>query len=201
MAEGENSSGATENQQPANTELAQVVVAPQVGTDSALLAPAATAIPPKGPDGSISWTASEFVAHHKSAGWYLALAGAAIAVAALVWLATKDKISSSVVLIGAAAFGAYGARKPRQLQYSLDQQGLTIAAKHYAYRQFRSFAIVPEGAFNSIVFVPLKRFAPLTTIYYDPTDEDKIVALLSDKLPVEEREKDFIDRLMWRIRF
>jgi hypothetical protein len=39
--------------------------------------------------------------------------------------------------------------------------------------------VVPEGAFNSIVFMPLKRFAVPLSIYYDPKDEDKIIAVLS----------------------
>ncbi|HET7320738.1 MAG TPA: hypothetical protein VFI84_04105 [Candidatus Saccharimonadales bacterium] len=163
--------------------------------------PAAVAIPPAGPEGSISWTASEFIAHDKSAGWYLMLGGATIALAAIIWLVTKDKISAGVVVFGAALFGIYAARKPRQLQYQLDSSGLTIGQRHFVYHDFRSFSVVPEGGINSIVLSPLKRFAPLTTIYYDPADEDKIVALLSDRLPVERRQKDLVDRLMWRIRF
>lgn len=163
--------------------------------------PTSTAIPPSGPDGSISWTASEFIAHHKSPGWYLALAAAAVVAALIVWLLTKDEISAGVVVLGAVFFGIFAARKPRQLQYRLDNQGLSIGERRFSYQAFRSFAIVPEGAFNSIEFVPLKRFAPLITIYYDPADEAKIVALLSDRLPVESRQKDLVDRLMWRIRF
>ncbi len=163
--------------------------------------PNATAIPPGGPEGSISWTASEYIAHQKSPNWYLLLAVGAIVLAFLVWLLTKDKISAAVVIVAAIFFGGYGARKPRQLQYHLDSNGLTIGMRHLPYHQFRSFAVMPEGAFNSIVFMPLKRFAPLTTIYYDPVDETKIVALLADRLPMEQRQKAMIDRLMWRIRF
>ncbi|HET9174239.1 MAG TPA: hypothetical protein VFN56_03070 [Candidatus Saccharimonadales bacterium] len=163
--------------------------------------PLTTAIPPTGPDGSIQWIASEYVAHHKSPGWYLGLAGAAILAAAIVFLLTRDKISSAVVLIGAAVFGAYGARKPRQLDYRLDERGVTIGQRSFMYEEFRSFSLIPEGAFQSIVFVPMKRFMPLTTIYFDPADQDKITALLSQRLPYEERQKDLIDRLMWRIRF
>jgi len=163
--------------------------------------PVAVAAPPQGPDGSIEWTASEFIAHEKSAIWYLSLSGAALLLAGLVWLVTKDKISAGVVIFGAVLFGIYAARKPRQLQYRLDNHGLAIGAKHFSYGAFRSFSVVPEGGINSIVFSPLKRFAPLITIYYDPADEAKIVALLSERLPTEVRKKDAIDRLMWRIRF
>lgn len=153
------------------------------------------------PEESISWMASEFIAHNKPPFWYMALIGGAAVLAALVWLFTKDKISTGVVVVAAITFASYGARKPRQLQYQLTESGLMVGEKYHDYQEFRSFSVVPEGAFSSIVFMPLKRFAPLTTIYYDPADEAKIIDLLAERLPHEERQKDLIDRLMWRIRF
>ena len=184
-----------------NSENGSWQFSPETGSRADAVNPTATAIPPQGPEGSISWTASEFVAHHKSPGWYLGLTAAAIAGALLVWFVIHDKISAGVVLVAALFFGIFAARKPRQLQYRLDNNGLSIGEKKFPYRTFRSFALVPEGAFNSIEFLPLKRFSPLTTIYYDPADEAKIVALLADRLPLEHRQKSLIDRFMWRIRF
>ena len=150
---------------------------------------------------SITWTASEFIAHSKTAGWYIMLTVAAVILAAADWLLTKDLVSSIIILFAALLLGVYAAHKPRQLQYQLDDMGLTIGDKRFTYDQFQSFAIVPEGAFSSIVFMPLKRFAPFTTIYYDPADEEKIITLLADRLPMEAREHDAIDRFMRRIRY
>ncbi len=168
---------------------------PETAIDDAP-APATT----DGPDG-ISWTASEFVAHEKSATWYLALAGSAAVIAALIYLLTRDKISTAVVIVGALTLGFYGARQPRQLDYRLNAEGVNIGQKYYRLEDFRSFAVVPEGAFASVIFMPLKRFAPLVTIYYAPTDEDKIVKLLSDSLPLEPHRADAVDNFMRRIRF
>lgn len=167
---------------------------PEPSLDRVETAPAAA-------EGSISWTASEFVAHEKSSGWYLGLTAIAAVVACFVFLITRDIISTVVVLVGAAAFGILGSRKPRQQQYILDVGGLTIGQKRYDFGQFRSFSVVPEGAFSSIVFMPLKRFAQLTTIYYAPEDEDKIVDIISQSLPFEERPADAVDSLMKRVRF
>ena len=109
---------------------------------------------------------------------------------------------SAAVIIGAAfLLGIYGGHKPRELQYGLDARGLTVGEKRHGYDEFRSFSVLPEGAFSSIVFMPLKRFALTTTIYYAPEDEDRIVAMLSDYLPLEDRDHDAIDRLMHRIHF
>jgi hypothetical protein len=129
------------------------------------------------------------------------LIAVSVAIAALVWLLTKDKISAGVVIVAGIALAGYGARKPRQLEYELDPEGLRIGEKYYAYDAFRSFAVLDEGAFSSIAFMPLKRFAPLTTIYYDPADEERIINLLADRLPMEDRQHDIIDRFMRRIRY
>ena len=152
-------------------------------------------------DANISWTASEFVAHHKSPGWYLILTAGAVVASILVYLVTHDIISSIVILFAALAFGVVGARQPRELAYRLDDYGLTIGSRQNSYGDFRSFSVMQEGAFSSIVFVPHKRFAPLTTIYYDPSDEQRIADMLSNRLPLQLRQNDAIDRLLWRIRF
>ncbi len=175
---------------PAPTEVPPVA-------ETADIAP--TALPQASAE--ISWTASEFVAHDKSASWYAVLAVVVAVLAFGVFLLTKDKISTAVVLVAGVALGIYGARKPRQLQYALNEQGLTIGDKHYSYDQFRSFVVIDEGAFSSIAFTPLRRFGQLTTIYYDPKDEDAIIALLADRLPMEEKGRDAVDSFMKRIRF
>jgi hypothetical protein len=156
--------------------------------------------PPQAESNSVTWTASEFVAHHKSITWYLLLALGAIVLAAVVWLLTKDTFATAVVIIGALLLGVYATHKPRQLSYALDDQGLTIGGRYHPFAEFRSFTIVPEGAFLSIELSPLKRFATFTTIYFDPADEDRITELLSAHLPFEERISDPIDQLVRRIR-
>lgn len=151
--------------------------------------------------GPITWTASEFIAHEKSANWYGGLAAASLVIAALVYLVTRDKVSTVVVLIAGLSLGFYANRKPGQQRFQLDDQGVTIGQRFHGYGEYRSFAVMDDGAFSSISFMPLKRFGQLTTIYYDPQDEDAIVNLLAARLPMEQRDHDAIDRFMKRIRF
>ena len=150
---------------------------------------------------AVTWTASEFVAHDKSSEWYTLLALGALAGAGLMYILTKDFISVAVVVVAALLFGVYGAHKPKQLQYRIDLHGITIGGKHYSYDQFGTFSVIPEGAFSSIVLMPLKRFAVPLTIYYAPEDEDKIAELLSAQLPYEQRRRDAVDSLMRKVRF
>lgn len=150
---------------------------------------------------AVHWTASEFIAHEKQPSWYGALIGLTLLITVVIFLLTRDIISSLVVIIGAIFFGIYAARQPRQIAYMLDERGLKVGQRFYEFSQFRSFSVVPEGAFNSIIFMPHKRFAPLTTIYFAPESEDEIVDILSGELPYTEHTHDFVDRLMRHIRF
>ncbi len=152
-------------------------------------------------DGSVEWTASEFIAHTKSIIWYLALAGITLVLAALIFLITKDKISTAVVVVAGVLLGVYGARKPKEVNYKLSGDGLVMADKNYPLSNYRSFSVIEEGAFRTLVFLPVKRFGLLLSIHYDPVDEDKIMNILGQYLPMEERKKDLLDDLLWKIRF
>ncbi|MDL2341576.1 MAG: hypothetical protein QFB87_00660 [Patescibacteria group bacterium] len=152
-------------------------------------------------DPAITWTASEYIAHHKSTKWYAMLGLVAVIIAALVWLMTKDTISALVVIVGAAVLGGYGSRPPRELTYQLDTNFLTIGDKNYDLDTFRSFTVDDQQAFASVNLMPLKRFAPALSIYFAPDDEAAIVDLLSLRLPLEQHHDDPIDRLMRKIRF
>jgi hypothetical protein len=124
-----------------------------------------------------------------------------VVLAVLIWLLTRGIIPPLVILVCAGVLGFYASRQPRQLPYRLDDQGIMIGQKFFGYENFRSFAIMQEGAFDSLVFMPLKRFSQLTTIYYAPELADQIVDFLANRLPMEERQPDTVDRFMNRIRF
>jgi hypothetical protein len=175
---------------------------PVIGSEPEEATPGPSADVPILTDGDgVSWTASEFIAHQKSPAWYGGLVAVALVLTVVIFAITRDIISVIVIFLGMGAFWYYAGRQPRQLQYQLDSQGVMIGQKRYSYDSFRSFAVVPEGAFSTIVFMPLKRFAPLITIYYAPENEDQIINVLSPHLPLEEYRHDAIDRLMHRIRF
>lgn len=157
---------------------------------------------PQAPEeGVITWRAGEYLHHQKTGKWFGALMVGAVVLAGIVYLLTRDIMATIVVLVAAGAFAYYGKREPRELDYRLDPDGLTIGGKFYPYDLFRSFAVMRENGQPMIALLPLKRFAPLTTIYYEPAIEDAVVDALADQLPMEERQPDAIDRLMSKIKF
>jgi hypothetical protein len=149
----------------------------------------------------VSWTASEFIAHRKSARWYGVLTIGAVALIVGLFFWTHDFVSIVAVVIMAIILGLTAGHKPRAIEYRLDRAGLAIGQKFYPYEYFRSFAVVDEGVVSSIMFAPLKRFMPPLTIYYDPEDEERIIGVLSKYLPFQQTPPDMIDRFARRIRF
>lgn len=148
-----------------------------------------------------TWTASEYIAHNKGFGWYALLFLAAAVLAAAVYFVSRDVVSTATIGIIEVIFAVAAARKPRVLTYSLDGSGLTIGQKFYPYSNFKSFALIQQGAFPSITFMPLKRFMPSLSIYFAPDDQEKILDALSKHLPMEQSQGELVDRLMHRIRF
>ena len=147
------------------------------------------------------WTASEYVANPKNKSWFSLLAAASIFVAAIVYVVTRDLISTSVTIILGILLGIFAARQPRTLQYRIDSKGIHIGQKFYEYAGFKSFSVAHEHAMAYISLMPLKRFMPPLAIHYDVQDEDKIVQTLADYLPFEEHKPDMVDSLTRRIRF
>jgi len=177
---------------------------PEPSPSAALLQPQAVASPHDSTNNTnegLAWTASEFVSHEKNAAWYLLLTVIAVGIAGVVYLLTKDEITTGTVILVAIAFGFYGAKKPRQLPYQVDNGGIKVAGRSFQYTDFKSFAIAREGAFSSIVLMPHRRFAALTVMYYAPDDEAAIVNVLAAHLPLEIHKADLLEKLMLHIRF
>jgi hypothetical protein len=149
----------------------------------------------------VTWTASEFIAHEKTSAWYLGLAGVTVVLSALGFLITRDLFTIFIIVFCAGIFGYMAARQPRQLEYGLSPSGIHIGPKFYPYGDFTAFAVIEEGKFSSIDFMPMKRFAPILSIYYDPAQEASVLEVLSQHLPFANHKRTAVDELMHKIRF
>lgn len=149
----------------------------------------------------ITWTASEFIAYQKNFGWYALMLIAVIGMAGVAFLLLDDYISSISILFIGILFIIFASRKPRVLNYRLDSSGISIGDKMHPFSQFKSFSIIDEGSLRSISLLPLQRFMPAISMYFEPQDESKIIEALANYLPHEDRKQDPIDKLMHKIRF
>lgn len=149
---------------------------------------------------SVSWTASEYIDHSRGADWYLGLVAGTVVLAAAVYFVTKDYFAGGVIAAVGIIVGVFSTHKPRQIQYELASTGLRVGDKSYPLSLFKSFALIREGALSSVNLVPIKRFMPPLSIYFDPSDEQKIVTILGEHLPLAEGGLDAVERLSRRLR-
>ena len=149
---------------------------------------------------AFQWQASEFVQHHKGAGWYLGL-GAIFLVLLGVAIFTQQWLSIAVFIVMAVAVAVYAHKPPRILTYMLDFKGITIENKFYAYDQFRSFAVLQDSEWHAIDLEPTQRFMPRLTVIFVSEDLEGIVEHLSLHLPRSDRQPDLIERLTRYVRF
>ena len=149
----------------------------------------------------VSWTASEFIAHHKSAGWYTTVVASFAAVCLVIYLVTGDIVSVVAISIVVGLFLVVSSKKPRQQAYSVSNEGISVGQKFYPYADFKSFSLVHEGAVGYVSLMPLKRLMPEISIYFAPEDEARIIDVLAENLPNDQRGDKGLDRVMKQLRF
>jgi uncharacterized membrane protein YobD (UPF0266 family) len=150
---------------------------------------------------TISWTASEYIEHTRGSSWYAGLAVGTIVLSIIVYFLTKDRFATAIIVVLGIIVGSVAHRKPRQVEYQLTNRGVYVGEKFYAYKEFKSFSLTEEGPLRSLMLIPLRRFAAPVTMYLEREDEESVISLMGEHIPMEERSPDRIDSLSRRLRF
>lgn len=137
-----------------------------------------------GVDDEVSWTASEYISHAKGPLWYVGffIATGILAVVMFLW---ADLLSSITLVAFAVALFLGASRPPKVITYQVTARGLVAGDKLHPYTRFKSFVIKDEGAVSSIMLVPVGGMNLPVTAYYAPEDEKRIVAVVSQHLPMQ----------------
>lgn len=149
----------------------------------------------------VTWTASEYIDHSRGFSWYVVLSVGTAVLSAVVYLITKDIFATIITALVGVVVWVFSLRKPQEITYKLSQDGLEAGNKTYNYSQFKSFSIIREGGLYSINLMPIKKFMPIITVYFEPNQEEKIVNIVGQHLAYEQRGMDSIERLTRRLRF
>jgi len=150
---------------------------------------------------AVSWVASEYISQTKNGGWYFALFGAIVLICGVVYLVSRDLLSVIFLSVMGILFAVIASRKPRQMQYTIDAEGILIGNREYDFGNFKSFSLQHDGAVGYISLLPLKRFMPEIVIYYAPEDEQRIFDALALNLPNENHKETIADKFARIIRF
>ena len=182
------------------TETYQPVAEPQV-EEAVPQEQSAPRTAPQVEEPPVQWVAREYVELHKGAGWYIVFVIVALLLIAVDLLWLKSITFSVLVVVMSVALVIYANRPARDIQYTLSgRQGLYIGEHLHHLSEFRAFGLIKDGDHNSIMLIPVKRFAPGVSVYFPEEVGEQIVDILGQRLPMETLKLDAIDIVVRKLR-
>ncbi|MFZ2125998.1 MAG: hypothetical protein WAV04_00610 [Candidatus Microsaccharimonas sp.] len=164
-------------------------------------APAIDMSAAKNADKPVTWTAQEYVHLDKSPIWFVLFAIVVLGLISVDVFFLQSWTFSALVVVMAVAVIIYTRRPPRTLTYALSgQQGLYVGERLYHFDDFKAFGLIKDGDHNSIMLIPVKRFAPGVSVYFPAEVGEQIVDILGQRLPMEDLKLDVIDVVVRKLR-
>lgn len=149
----------------------------------------------------VTWSAQEYIHIDKGTGWFFLFALVILALIAVDIFLLKSWTFSALVIVMAVAIIIYVRRPPRTLTYALSPaQGLYVGERLYHFDEFRAFGLIKDGNNHSIMLIPRKRFAPGVSVFFPEEAGERIVDILSQRLPAEELKLDIVDIVIRKLR-
>ena len=147
----------------------------------------------------VVWSAHEFIHRDKGTGWFALFV---TVIVALIGVSVWTSAWSFTVLIVVIAFVivVYSRRPPRDLNYSLNNDGLTIDNTLHEFENFKSFGVIRDGEEFSVMLIPTQRFQPGITVYFPEELGEAIVDMFGSRLPMKDLHLDLIDRIVRMLR-
>lgn len=149
----------------------------------------------------ISWVAPEYYAGTKNKTWYLIFGIVVIALMAVSIFILHSWSFAILIAVMAVSLVVYSHRPATEIKYTLSvKQGLYVGDRLYNLQDFKAFSLVREGGHNSIMLIPVKRFAPGVSVYFPTEMGEEIIDILASRLPMEESKPDFMDKIVSKLK-
>jgi len=147
------------------------------------------------------WDAAESIDVQKNVLWFILFAIVVIALVAADILFIKSYTFSALVIVMAVALIIHSIRPPRMINYTLsNDQGLYIGEKLYHFSEFKSFGLILDRGYHSIMLIPVKRFSFGVSVYFPEDAGEKIVDIFGSRLPMQDVKPDVIDVIVRKLR-
>lgn len=153
------------------------------------------------PSDQITWSAKEYQDQNKSFSWYatLYLVGLVIILASILFYYKKPLQMLSVILVVSsvvASLHIISRKKPKTINYSIDEDILIIDGKAYSLDSFRSFSVINRSNQEEIRLMPTSTTQPVIDLRLDEENRTKVFNLLSDNIPYEYVKISLIDKIV-----
>lgn len=150
-------------------------------------------------DAPVTWTAKEYINQEKGTMWFTIFAVVTVGFLGLAIFLQQWSFAVLIVVI-ALVIIISSKRPPRELTYSLTNDGLMVDDKLHTFSSFKSFGIIRDGEEFSVMLIPTQRFQPGVTVYFPEEAGEDIVDILGSRLPMKDLKLDAVDRLVRLLR-
>lgn len=148
----------------------------------------------------VSWTAHEYIHQEKGTTWFVIFAIVVAAFLAISIFLMNSWSFAVLLAVIAVVVVLYSRRPPRELTYSLTDDGLMIDDKLHEFEKFKSFGVIRDGEEYSVMLIPTQRFQPGVTVYFPEEYGEDIVDMLGSRLPMKDLKLDAVDRVVRLLR-
>lgn len=156
----------------------------------------------------IHWSASEALEHDRGAGWKAAVILVTIAILLVIAamgffniLPIITSISTAVlVVLMVIALFIVTAKPVREVEYVLTDNGISIQGILHPFEEFRAFGVRQVGGLWELSLIPVKRFGMSNTMFIHEDQGENIVDALGSRLPMEEVEESWIDKIAHKLK-
>ncbi len=144
----------------------------------------------------IQWQAPEYIQDHRSPWWFISFWAVVVVFMVIAVVLIRSWSFAILIPAMAAALTIYSHRPPRQMSYVLSDKGLYINEKLHPMAEFKSFGVMREEAWPSVMLIPVKRFRPGLTVHFPVEAGEAIVDMLGSRIPMQDIKLDFFDKLI-----
>lgn len=139
---------------------------------------------------------------HGSRGslWFGSMVLGSICLSALIFLFTRDIVSTGVVLVALIGVVVYSGRQPKTGHYAFRADYLYVNNKPYNLKMFKSFSMTEESATVVFRLEALKRLMPYIVLYAPANLADQITTYLTAYLPQQEHKPELTEELFRRLK-
>lgn len=137
---------------------------------------------------TISWSAPEHIHKERTIDWYWTVGLITIvAVGVAIW--TKNYVFAIFILVSGASLGLVSIRHPKEINFTIENKGLTIGRDFYDWSRIKGFD-VKKNQHGKIILVEInKYFLPVYTIHIPEELAGEIkdsLSLIIPRIPLNE---------------
>lgn len=144
----------------------------------------------------VEWVAMEYAYQEKTPDWFWALGIIALSTS-IVSIIYKNYLFAVFIILAAAALIFMGIRKPKEIRFAINKDGIRIASHLYPYKNLKSFWIHENEEEKILLVMSDSALMPLMSI---PLMKDSPVSLIKEillaSIPEERHEEPVSHKVM-----